>query len=578
MKDNFRAHLAHGGFPGSHPQNNAANEDAAADSDCDDPHAHLASPRPAGMEDILRQDDYQQIMHRSNVSLHSTVMLGYRELDLAHHWGDSCLGFSFDHLLSWLPHTKDMTPPLSSPATPVSFATLSTQQLAAMQIVSEHVFGPTQQAQLLMVIVGTAGTGKSYLINAIRHLFALHDRSDALRVTAPTGIAAANIQGSTVHSLLSLMNDNLSGARLHCLQTNLQFVRLLIIDEYSFLSTSMFDTLDRQLRKIFPANADHHFGQMNIVLCGDPAQLAPVRGQPVYAFTPTNDRPASHFHLFNTVVELDQPFRQTGNDDTQTRFRAVLARVANCDACNADWAWLQTRRPSNLSPAENDAFDNAKHVVSTNRTRDDFNNKRLATLGPVMRIEKSDDDLHEYHADVLDEDSLGHTGPQLYAVGAEVMLTVNLWTEAGLVNGSCGSVVHILKPTDTRRCRIIMVDFPLYHGPALMPLHLTVVPITQIRAANSNGMPLTLAWAITIHKSQGMTLECATVDLGQREFTSGLTFVALSRCKTFHSLRIQPLELHRYKHIENGRYVEARQHEFRRLRQLAAATAARRAH
>ena len=160
-------------------------------------------------------------------------------------------------------------------------------------------------------------------------------------MTAPTGIAAANIHSSTIHSLLSLLNENLSGAHLHSLQTALQSVRLLIIDEYSFLSTAMFDALDRQLRKIFPVNTDCPFGALNIVLCGDPAQLAPVRGCPVYAITTNNHSPSS-FHLFNTVVELDQPFRQTGNDETQTCFRELLSHIANCDACETDWAWLQS--------------------------------------------------------------------------------------------------------------------------------------------------------------------------------------------------------------------------------------------
>ena len=191
-------------------------------------------------------------------------------------------------------------------------------------------------------------------------------------MTAPTGITAANIHGSTIHSLLSLLNENLSGARLHSLQTALQSVRLLIIDEYSFLSTAMFDTLDHQLRKIFPANTDCLFGALNIVLCGDPAQLAPVRGHPVYAITTNNYSPSS-FHLFDTVVKLNQPFWQTGNDETQTRFCELLSHIANCDAHETDWAWLQSRRPANLSHAENDMFNNAKYIVSMNKTRDSLN-------------------------------------------------------------------------------------------------------------------------------------------------------------------------------------------------------------
>jgi hypothetical protein len=98
-----------------------------------------------------------------------------------------------------------------------------------------------------------------------------------------------------------------------------------------------------------------------------------------------------------------------------------------------------------------------------------------------------------------------------------------------------------------------------------------MVPLTQIRSGSVKGMPLTLAWAITIHKAQGMTLDRVTIDLGRKEFTSGLTFVALSRATTFDGMRVHSFDLERYKRIENGVYVDARREEFRRLRQLTTA-------
>ena len=187
-----------------------------------------------------------------------------------------------------------------------------------------------------------------------------------------------------------------------------------------------------------------------------------------------------------------------------------------------------------------------------------------------MVVAPSDDsartiDPNEYN----DDDSTTDDGPQLYAIGAEVMLTANLWTEAGLVNGSCGVVDDILKPDDDRTARVVMVNFPGYRGPSLSPSRPNVIPITQIRATNRNGLPLTLAWAITIHKSQGMTLDRVTVDLGRSEFASGLTFVALSRAKTFNGLRVEPFDFSRFQRIQHGRHVDARRDEFDRLRRLA---------
>jgi ATP-dependent exoDNAse (exonuclease V) alpha subunit len=124
-------------------------------------------------------------------------------------------------------------------------------------------------------------------------------------------------------------------------------------------------------------------------------------------------------------------------------------------------------------------------------------------------------------------------------LGAEVVLTTNLWTEAGLVNCARGTVEGILKPRDDRRARIALVDLPMYCGPTLPAIRPTVVPITQVRSGSTKGM---LAWAITIHKAQGMT-----IDLGRRKV--GLSFVALSRAKTFEGLRVHArpgqLQMHR---------------------------------
>jgi hypothetical protein len=119
-----------------------------------------------------------------------------------------------------------------------------------------------------------------------------------------------------------------------------------------------------------------------------------------------------------------------------------------------------------------------------------------------------------------------------------------------------------------------MVEFPGYCGPALSPGQPFVVPITQIRTGKSSGIPLTLAWAITIHKAQGMTIERVTIDLGHKEFASGLTFIALSRAKSFYGLRIRPFDLDCYQSIGISKHVEARREEFCRLRRIAAATAA----
>ena len=577
VKDVFSQHLASGGFP--HLRNQENSEDDIQSEIDPESDSELGTMDNRLHEGRLRQDDYQQIMNCGRADGETVPLLGSRELDLVHVWPDSWHGIDFDTLQKWLQTAKESTEIPPPTIAPIPLASLSTMQRKAFDIIQAHTFGGSQDEQLLMIVIGTAGTGKSYLINAIRHLFKEHDCVPSLKITAPTGIAAANIRGSTIYSLLSLMTHNLTGERLHRIQMAMADVKLLVIDEYSFLSVANIDKLHEQLHKIFPQSA-RPFGGLNIVLCGDPAQLPPVLAPPVYAHRGSERHRVARFHLFDKVVELDHIFRQAGDDETQIQFRCLLRRVANCEATEEDWAWLQTRCPSCLSPDDNAKFNVGKYIVATNDLRKRINYEALSSFSPVIRIEDCDADVRCTRSggpsgDDFDSERLDHDDTQLFAVGAEVMLTYNLWTEAGLANGACGKIVDIVKPQDNRKACVLLVDIPNYCGPALSCDHPTIVPITQTPRASGaakGSIPLTLAWAVTIHKAQGMTLDWVTVDLGQREFSSGLTFVALSRAKSFNGLRVHPFDLERYKAIEKGKYVEARQEEFRRLRLRAAAT------
>ena len=194
-----------------------------------------------------------------------------------------------------------------------------------------------------------------------------------------------------------------------------------------------------------------------------------------------------------------------------------------------------------------------------------------------MKIEQCDDGLTLADDELLDGERVNDSGLNLYAVGAEVMLTVNLWTEAGLVNGACGVIDAILKPEHHSKTCVLMVNFPKYRGPLLSTDAPTVVPITHIRTPRFTGVPLTLAWAITIHKAQGMTMDRVTIDLGQKEFATGMTFVALSHAKRFNGIRLLPFDWNCLDWIRNGKHVEARRAEFRCLKDLAFTTQTRRA-
>lgn len=139
----------------------------------------------------------------------------------------------------------------------------------------------TNSAPLHMIVTGTAGTGKSYLINCIRLLL-----QEQLNVSAPTGAAAFIIDGKTLHTLLSLPTKGgfkeLEGNRLHTLQQLLSGVKYIIIDEMSMVGRKIFGEIDRCLRQVFPHHAQEVFGECSIQLFGDFGQLHPVMDLTLY--------------------------------------------------------------------------------------------------------------------------------------------------------------------------------------------------------------------------------------------------------------------------------------------------------
>ena len=155
------------------------------------------------------------------------------------------------------------------------------------------------------------------------------------------------------------------------------------------------------------------------------------------------------------------------------------------------------------------------------------------------------------------------------------MLTVNLWPQVGLCNGTTGIVVDIIyaanhQPPDLPIA--VIVKFDNYTGPSIsaIPSCVPTPPITaSVNACNSvherQQIPLRLAWAITIHKSQGLTLEKALIDIGKKETTLGLSYVALSRVRNLSSLVIEPITFQRVLETRKKEMLHYRLNEEKRL-------------
>ena len=169
------------------------------------------------------------------------------------------------------------------------------------------------------------------------------------------------------------------------------------------------------------------------------------------------------------------------------------------------------------------------------------------------------------------------------AKGARVMLTMNLWSCVGLCNGATGTVVDIIyqnnyQPPDLPIA--VMVEFENYRGPEFIeskPLCIPICPITvssqtEIGIHERQQLPLRLAWALTIHKSQGLTLAKAWIDIGKSERTAGVSYVAISRVKSLASCVIEPMTYERLSSLKSSANLQYRLEEENKLDQLAQAT------
>ena len=385
---------------------------------------------------------------------------------------------------------------------------------------------------LRMVVSGTAGTGKSFLIHCLKALLL-----DRLRVMAPTEVAAFNVEGFTLHSLLHLPTSGefkaLEGEQLQQLQQSFSRVDYLIIDVMSMLGRKLFGQVDQRLRQAFPHRAGEALGGCSCLLVGDFGQLPPVMDLPLYSAVPRSaiaDLGRSTHQLFAKAVVLTEVLRQDGQNREQVRFRELLLHLRDGEVSVADWEVLMTRR----SQVDSAAFDDALHLHPTVQAVAEYNVAELRNAGePIATIKAVHTGPNASKASP--EDASGLEPVICLARGARVMLTSNLWTDAGLVNGAMGTVQAICYQSGGPPSLpvTVMVKFDKYRGPTW---HDGSVPqrrtwIQGGSACSRLQIPLKLAWAITIHKAQGLTLDKVVIDVGKKEFSAGLTFVACSRVR-----------------------------------------------
>ncbi|MDO9485384.1 MAG: AAA family ATPase [Actinomycetota bacterium] len=380
-------------------------------------------------------------------------------------------------------------------------------------------------------ITGKAGTGKSTLL---RHFLDMTDREAV--VAAPTGVAALNVGGQTIHRLFSFpstvtpemvaSNDYFPRRSIKVLRS----LEILVIDEVSMVRADLLDSVDAALRRFGP-KPGAPFGGVQMVFVGDPYQLPPVVAESEEAHFRTRYATPFFFSadslgaLEYKTVELHTVYRQ--HDD---EFIALLNAIRTGDATQADFDRLNERYLPTFEPPDDEFWVT---LTTTNAMAAAVNDRKLNALATPMLTHAATswgevEDTDKSVPDVLH-----------YKVGAQVMLVSNDQGDRW-VNGSMGVISNSEVQGGETTVTVELLDGGKVEvGPHQWDVIRPVVADGKLAydvVGSFRQLPFKPAWAVTIHKSQGKTLERAVVSLGRGTFADGQLYVALSRCTSLPGL------------------------------------------
>lgn len=416
-----------------------------------------------------------------------------------------------------------------------------------------HALDVLEKTDTNLFVTGKAGTGKSTLLQLFRNT--THKK---VAVLAPTGVAALNVQGQTIHSFFGFPPRIVTPSEAARKVTRKDLLRMyknlevLIIDEISMVRADLLDGMDKFLR----VNRENFrpFGGVQVVFFGDLFQLPPVVTRDPLEASYFSDYYESPY-FFSAKIFQDPDFqletlelRKVYRQESRLFLRLLEAvRVNSID--HDDLEDLNERHQPTFS--ETDGYIT---LCARNATADKINQRELSLL---------ENTEHEFFATVK-----GQFDPGLYPAdfglrlrkGAQVMFVRNDLEERQFVNGTIGKITQLTQDTivveteehggKKRRIEVPKAEWEIirYKGAATGGLETEVIGVFI-------QYPLRLAWAITIHKSQGKTFDRVLIDLGGGAFEHGQLYVALSRCRTLEGVvlrhRIRPQDV-----ITDERVVE----------------------
>ena len=391
------------------------------------------------------------------------------------------------------------------------------------------------QTNTSVFLTGKAGTGKTTFLRRLHEL-----TPKRMVVLAPTGVAAINAQGQTIHSFFQLPlgplvpgeanTERKKHFRMSQDKKNLiRTLDLLIIDEISMVRADLLDAIDEEMRKYRDRNKP--FGGVQLLLIGDLQQLPPVTKEgewqllaPYYA-TPWFYASHALQQVKYVTIELRHIYRQQ-----DLKFIDILAKIRTGRIDNDTLSLLNTRHNPQFQPPTDEDWI---RLTTHNRMAQDYNDRQLAALTTPFRTFQARIQRNFPESSYPADKSL------TLKVGAQVMFIKNDPTGAhAYYNGKIGIVHEFSDEGIVIYCKeddsYIGVEPVTWENTKY-----TIDPETQNIREEIEGTftqyPLRLAWAITVHKSQGLTFQHAVLDINQ-SFAHGQAYVALSRCRTLEGL------------------------------------------
>lgn len=402
------------------------------------------------------------------------------------------------------------------------------EALRLMEDTNENVF-----------LTGRAGTGKSTLLQYFRD----NTKKNAV-VLAPTGVAAVNVKGQTIHSFFQFAPGvtvhnirKVQGSRRRIYKN----INTIIIDEVSMVRSDLLDCVDASLRINGP-DKNLPFGGIQMIFVGDLYQLPPVVPSDEAEIFETyydgpyffNAKVFDNLQLFNNspfrLIELKKIYRQKDKE-----FIKILDCIRKGEATDEHLEIINKKVDQNFSGSADDFY---VHLTSTNYAAERINAEKLSQIK---------NKYHEFEGTVSGEFTKGYLPTNETLVlkeGAQIMM-LNNDSNKKWVNGDVGKIIKIedenvfIELTDGRKEIVV----PYTWKRVKYFYNESEGHIDSQIAGSFTQYPIKLAWAVTIHKGQGQTFDKVIVDFGRGTFAFGQSYVALSRCTGLEGLVLRtPLE------------------------------------